>query len=96
MANQPINLGTAPLGEDGDTVRQAFTKVNENTAELYSTKADTADLAAVATSGEAADVTITDAGNYYTSTDAEGALQEVGAMIGDIATALDLINGEVI
>lgn len=43
MANQPINLGTAPLGEDGDTVRAAFEKVNSNTSELYSTKANTTD-----------------------------------------------------
>lgn len=44
----------------------------------------------------AADVSIIDAGEYFTATDVEGALQEVGGMIGDIATALDAINGEVV
>lgn len=37
------------------------------------------DLAPVATSGEASDVSIVDAGGYFTSTDVEGALQELGA-----------------
>ena len=63
---------------------------------LADTAVQPADLESVATSGAAADVSITDAGSYYTSADVEGALQEVGGMIGDIATALDLINGEVI
>ena len=51
----------------------------------------------------AAGITIADTGDYYASGDVEGALQEVGAslsaidtQIGDIGTALDLINGEVI
>lgn len=35
MARQPINLGTAPTGEDGDNARQAFERVNQMTAELY-------------------------------------------------------------
>ncbi|WP_454710947.1 tail fiber protein [Cupriavidus nantongensis] len=35
MAKQTINLGTAPAGSDGDTVRSAFTKVNGNFDELY-------------------------------------------------------------
>ena len=39
---------------------------------------------------------ITDTGAYFTSDNAEAALQEVGAMIGDIDAALDAINGEVI
>lgn len=44
----------------------------------------------------AALVSLTDAGDYYTSDNVEGALQEVGGMIGDIAAALDAINGEVV
>jgi hypothetical protein len=34
MAKQLINLGT-PNGRDGDTVRVAFGKINENFSELY-------------------------------------------------------------
>ena len=41
-------------------------------------------------------VSLTDAGDYYTSDNVEGALQEVGAMMGDTAAALDAINGEVV
>lgn len=35
MAQQQINLGTSPSGQDGDDARTAFTKVNENFTELY-------------------------------------------------------------
>lgn len=55
-------------------------------------------------------ITLTDSGDYFTSSNVEGALQEVGgnitemegdivninSTIGDIASALDAINGEVI
>jgi len=34
MAKQEINLGT-PNGKDGDLVRDAFNKVNQNFTELY-------------------------------------------------------------
>lgn len=40
MAQQIINLGTPPRGTDGDTLRQAFEKVQANTTELYETKQD--------------------------------------------------------
>jgi hypothetical protein len=36
MAKQTINLGTGPNTKDGDTVRDAFSKVNQNFTELYS------------------------------------------------------------
>ena len=41
-------------------------------------------------------VTVADAGGYFDGGTVEAALQEVGAMIGDIDAALDAINGEVI
>lgn len=44
-------------------------------------KANTRDLSNVATSGAAADVTIADAGNHFTATTVEGALQEIGTAI---------------
>ena len=50
--------------------------------------------ASLAVSAE--NVSLADVGGYYASDNAEGALQELGAMIGDIDAALDAINGEVI
>ena len=41
-------------------------------------KANIADLASVATSGAAGDISIVDTGNYYSATNVEGALQEIG------------------
>lgn len=41
-------------------------------------KANVADLASVATSGAAGDISIVDTGNYYSATNVEGALQEIG------------------
>lgn len=41
-------------------------------------KANIADLASVATSGAAGDISIVDTGNYYSATNIEGALQEIG------------------
>lgn len=36
MAKKTINIGTSPNARDGDTLRAAFTKANENFTELYS------------------------------------------------------------
>lgn len=35
MAKQTINIGTSPNKGDGDPLRTAFTKINENFTELY-------------------------------------------------------------
>lgn len=35
MSKQTLNLGTAPAGADGDTVRGAFVKLEANMVELY-------------------------------------------------------------
>ena len=35
MAKQVINVGTANFAGDGDALRTAFTKVNDNFTELY-------------------------------------------------------------
>lgn len=40
MAQRNLNLGTPPAGTNGDTLRQAFEKVQANTTELYATKQD--------------------------------------------------------
>jgi parallel beta-helix repeat protein len=36
MAKRDINIGSGPNTKDGDTVRNAFDKVNQNFTELYS------------------------------------------------------------
>jgi hypothetical protein len=46
MAREIIQLGTAPSGNDGDTARTAFTKLNTMTAELYAADAAKQPLAA--------------------------------------------------
>jgi len=54
MAQQEINLGTAPGGTDGDDARTAFVKVNSNFSELYQSSAgsqpSSAKLTAIAAS----------------------------------------------
>jgi hypothetical protein len=35
MAKKTINIGTSPNARDGDTLRVAFNKVNENFNEIY-------------------------------------------------------------
>lgn len=40
MAKLTINLGTAANARDGDPIRTAFTKVNQNFSELYSAVGD--------------------------------------------------------
>lgn len=49
-------------------------------------KAAIADLAAIATSGAASDISIIDTGSYYTGGTVEAALQEIGAEMGTVAT----------
>ena len=43
-------------------------------------------------SNNASDISITDTGNYFTNSDVEGALQEVGSQIKDIANNMENIN----
>jgi len=35
MAKQTINIGSAPGAGDGESIRSAFNKVNQNTDEIY-------------------------------------------------------------
>lgn len=54
MTKQTVILGTAPTGGAGDTVRQAFTKVNANADELYAASdAAATKLATIATGATA-------------------------------------------
>ena len=59
------------------------------TAELNK-KAAIEDLASIATSGAASDITLVDTGNYYTGTTVEAALQELGAEIGAAGGSVSL------
>lgn len=84
---------TGKLIKDGGTLgTAAFTDSTDYATAAQGATADSAvqpgDLATVATSGAAADVSIVDAGGYFTSTDVEGALQELGAGGGGGITAL--------
>lgn len=49
MARQEIPLGASPAGEGGDSARDAFERINEMTAELY-TRVDTLESGKVGTS----------------------------------------------
>ena len=75
-----------------------FEQVDANWSDLEAAEASLqGQINLIVGDGSAADlVSLTDAGDYYTSTDVEGALQEVGAMMGDVSSALDAINGEVV
>ncbi len=68
MAKQTINIGTALNAKDGDTVRDAFNKVNQNFTELYTLTGGTAAelteiaqdyAAAMFTSGTHSGITVT-------------------------------------
>lgn len=52
MAQETLNLGTVANDGTGDDLRSGGTKINNNFTELYTDKANTSDLAAVATSGD--------------------------------------------
>ena len=67
MAKQTVNIGTAPNANDGDYIRDAFDKCNENFDELYN--ADTALDARIDTL-EAGATTFASAGEFRTGTEA--------------------------
>lgn len=84
MANQPINLGTAPLGEDGDTVRQAFTKVNANADELYAASDAAATKLATIATGATANATDAQLRNRATHTGTQ-AISTVTGLVTELA-----------
>lgn len=93
MAKPVSSAQQAALDEKVDkVVGKGLSTEDYTTAE----KNKLAALAAVASSGNAADLTVADAGGYFASGTVEGALQEVGVMMGDVSAALDAINGEVV
>ena len=54
MAKQVINVGTADFAGDGDGLRTAFTKVNDNFTELYDDDAQDITLASFSATQTAA------------------------------------------
>lgn len=54
MAQQVINVGTAPNDGAGDAIRTAFTKCNSNFSELYSRVQDSPPASPSGTTGDAA------------------------------------------
>ena len=46
--------------------------------------------------GEASSISVADSGGYFAGDNVESVLQEVGSSLGDVASILDAINGEVI
>lgn len=85
--------GAAPGGGGagtGDVVGPASSTTNHVALFADGTGKEIKDggaLAAVALSGDAADVAIADAGGYFTGTDVEAALQEAGAVLDGLGTA---------
>jgi len=56
MSLQTINIGTAANSKNGDPLRTAFTKINQNFAEIYAGLADVDNYVTLSTTGQ----TITD------------------------------------
>ena len=64
MARQTINIGTRANDASGDTIRDAFDKVNDNTTELYNRMVSKTPTATGA-SGDVAGQLAFDATNLY-------------------------------
>ena len=65
MALQVINVGTSPNDGQGDAIRTAYIKCNDNFGELYSRVQDNPPISPVGTPGDAAGMTAFDATYLY-------------------------------
>lgn len=74
------------LVELGTFLTNIKTWVTENFVDLISFNTWKNTIKAIATSGNASDVSISDSGSYFDSTNVEGALQELGA---DLASSIE-------
>ena len=81
MAQQTINTGTAANAKNGDPLRTAFTKVNQNFTELYAGGASETQLtngSKTVTLGTDGNLTLPDTGKILTYTDGSVELQAGG------------------
>lgn len=99
MARKPINLGTPPEALDGDTVRAAFVKINDNFEELYGQNAS------LVSHNELSGIQGGEGGERFHVTGVEHALiqglknasqRDVGTASGTVAAGDDerIINGD--
>ncbi len=65
MAQQTINVGTAPNDGLGDPIRSAYIKCNNNFGELYSRVQETPPTSSVGTVGDVAGMTAYDDTYFY-------------------------------
>lgn len=65
MAQQVINVGTAPNDGTGDPLRTAYQKCNSNFGELYSRYQTTVPTSSVGTVGDTAGMYASDSTHFY-------------------------------
>lgn len=65
MARQVINVGTEPNDGQGDPLRTAYIKCNNNFAELYAQFKTAVPATAVGVNGDVAGMYAADAGYFY-------------------------------
>jgi hypothetical protein len=65
MAQENINVGTAPNDGLGDPIRTAYIKCNTNFSELYSRLQETAPVTALGTVGDTAGMIAVDTQFFY-------------------------------
>ena len=77
-------------------ISNVTTDIEGDIAGSYYNKTEVNNLiASVSGASTASEVSITDSGSYFISTDVEGALQEIGASLAGVATALATQSGVV-
>lgn len=85
-------FATVQSALNGDIAGNLLILINDNTADLTALQDTVNNLSA-----DAVDINITDTGNYFTSTNAEGSLQEIGlvlnAMRGGLISTTNAILG---
>ena len=81
VTKKKLYLGTLLLN-DADAIAAAVARIAQNESDIASINSALSNLATVASTGAAADVSITDSGSYFSSTNVEGALQELAQSTG--------------
>lgn len=81
VTTKKLYLGTMLLN-DADAIAAAVARIAQNESDIAAIQTTLSGLATVATSGAAADVSITDTAGNFSSTDVEGALAELASATG--------------